>query len=156
MVVASRIAGRLRIRSEALKQEPRLLAVREALLATPGVGGVEANPRVGSLLVLYSEAATKAEEILKVVSNSLESGPGPGSAGERRRKSVEGPPTCRATLTMKLARKRKIRKVGLLTSLALNLLGAIFDLKKLHLPAGLIFVALVGDHVYQRRARVFS
>ncbi|MBI4765810.1 MAG: hypothetical protein HY787_14625 [Deltaproteobacteria bacterium] len=156
MDVASHIEGRVRVRSQMLKRGPRLSMVREALLSTPGVGRVEANPRVGSLLVLYSGTVTKIEKILKVVSDILENGDGAGSATELKKKLGGSPQAGRISMTRIPVAKRKIKRIGLLASMGLILGAATFDLKKLHLLAGITFLALLGDHLYQRRRQVFA
>ncbi len=65
MEITSHFESRVRIRDEGLKKEPLLSRAREALLAMPGVSEVEANPRVGSLLVLYAAAVTAVEKMMK-------------------------------------------------------------------------------------------
>jgi len=81
MLVASNIAGRLRVRDEKLRKEPLAANIREKLLETPGVTGVEANPRVGSLLVLYSAAVEGVESILELISGLLDKGVAAVAAG---------------------------------------------------------------------------
>jgi len=174
MVVASLVDGRVRIRDEGLKREELVTRVSEALLATPGVSGVEANPRVGSLLVLFSAALTAVEKILKTVSDlvgsseemrdSAEPAQNPGklpfaerasSAIPRVRKkllSLVG----RASLAIPPGAKRNLVNIGMLASLALSLAAAVFGMKKLHILAGIIFVALFGDHFYQKRDVMFA
>ena len=173
MVVASLLDGRIRIRDEGQKKEPLASRVREALLAAPGVSSVEANPRVGSLLVLFSAAVTAVEKILKTVSDllgiaaespdSAEQAPSPGipfaerasSATSQVRKkllSLVG----RAALAVPPGAKRRMVNIGMLASLAVSLAAAIFGLKKLHILTGIIFVALFGDHFYQKKEAMFA
>ena len=174
MVVASLLDGRVRVRDEGLRREPLVNRVREALLALPGVDAVEANPRVGSLLIIYSAALTAVEKILKTVSNlvgSEEEGrdsaePAPGrektpfaekasSATARVRRqllSLVG----RAALAVPPATKKRLVNIGMLASLALSLAAAIFGFKKLHVLAGIVFVVLFGDHFYQKKEAMFA
>lgn len=165
MVVASQLEGRVRIRDEGLKREPLASRVKEALLATPGVSGVEANTRVGSLLVLYSAALTAAEKILKTVSQLLGSAREP--AGEAGQEGAEGAEAPRAAWKLPLPwrtphaersvlKRRVLNNIGMLAALTVSLVAAIFHLKKLHILTGVIFLALFGDHFYQRRARMFA
>ena len=174
MVVASLLEGRVRVRDEGLKKEPLVARVREALLELPGVSAVEANPRVGSLLVIYSAALTAAEKVLRTVSDLVGSGeefregaePAQGrektpfaekasSAASRVRSrmlSLVG----RAALAVPSGTKKRLVNIGMLASLALSLAAAIFGLKKLHILAGIVFVALFGDHFYQRKEQIFA
>ena len=152
MVVASVLDGRVRIRDEGLKREPLVTRVREALLATPGVSQVEANPRVGSLLVLYSAALTAVEKILKMVSELLGSGEEVKPAQSTGRRLLG-----RVALAVpSVLKRRTINNIGMLASLVLSLAAAIFSLKKLHILTGILFVALFGKHFYERRAQMFA
>lgn len=162
MVVASLLDGRVRIRDEGLKREPLASRVREALLATPGVSGVEANTRVGSLLVLYSAALTAAEKILKTVSQLLGSAV-ETSASERPVQGEHPSTTWRLPLPWRtphaersILKRRMLGNVGMLAALTVSMVAAIFHLKKLHILTGIIFLFLFGDHFYQRRARMFA
>lgn len=149
MVVASHFEGRARIRDERLRNERVAASVREALLGSPGVDGVEANTRVGSLLILYSATVTGMERIQEVVSGFLGSVEEPVSAGRERiipRVSLSIPPRL----------KRNVVNVGMLASLLLSIVAAIFDLKKLHILTGILFLAFFGDHLYERRQLIFA
>ena len=157
MVVASLLEGRVRVRDEGLKREPLITRVREALLATPGVSEVEANPRVGSLLVLYSAALTAAEKILKTVSDLLGSGEevrGRGAAEPAR--SAWKMPSLGKLSPISPRVKGQLVNIGMLASLVISLAAAIFGLKKLHILTGIIFVVLFGDHFYQRKEYMFG
>ena len=182
MVVASILDGRVRIRDEGLKKEPLVAKVREELLATPGVTGVESNTRVGSLLVLYSAALAAVDSILKTVSHLLGSTEEVRPGAEPARTSERTPllkrikdavfPKVKKTLSgismpagvkQKLEnfrsgsvlKRRIVGNIGMLASLALSMGAALFGLKKLHIISGIVFLFLFGDHFYQRRARVF-
>lgn len=149
MVVASHFEGRLRIRDEGLKGEPLLSRVREALLATPGVSGVEANPRVGSLLVLYTAAKTTIEKVTKVVSDFLGSEK-KGDTAEVKRTIAKVPFSIPARV------KRNVTNFGMLSALFLSVAAAIFDLKKLHILTGIVFLALFGVHFFERKEYLFT
>lgn len=164
MVVASLLDGRVRIRDEGLKREPLVARVREELLATPGVSEVEVNTRVGSLLVLYSAAVTAAEKILKTVSQLLGSAEA-ASGSEQPARSGSARPGIFAKLSRfkdasfaepSVFKRRVLNNIGMLVSLVASLGAAIFGLKKLHILTGVVFLALFGDHFYQRRARMFA
>jgi cation transport ATPase len=162
MVVASMLDGRVRIRDEGLKREPLASRVKEELLATPGVSSVEANTRVGSLLVLYSAALTAAEKILKTVAQLLGS-EAETSASEQPAQGEQSSGSWKLPLPWRtphaersVLKRRVLNNIGMLASLTFSLVAAIFHLKKLHILTGIIFLALFGDHFYQRRARMFA
>ena len=156
MVVASLLDGRVRIRDEGLKREPLVTRVREALLATPGISQVDANPRVGSLLILYSAALTAVEKILKMVSELLGSGVEASGSAEPAQSTGRRLLGKVSLAVPSVLKTRTINNIGMLASLALSLAAAIFSLKKLHILAGIIFVALFGRHFYERRTRMFA
>lgn len=152
MVVASHFDGRVRIRDEGLKREPLLARVRETLLAAPGVSGVEGNPRVGSLLVLYSAAVTALDKILETVAGLI----GSGEAGEEGAEAgafarVSAKISSRVPFSIPARVKRNVTNIGMLGALLLSVVAAIFDLKKLHILAGIVFLALFGVHVFERK-----
>ena len=164
MVVASLLDGRVRIRDEGLKKGPLATRVREALLAAPGVSAVEVNPRVGSLLVLYSAAVTAAEKILKKLAQLLGSEV-ESSGGANRVESEQGRARVFAKLQFpwrtpqaegSVLKRRVLNNIGMLAALTASMVAAIFHLKKLHILTGIIFLFLFGDHFYQRRARMFA
>lgn len=151
MVVASHVAGRIRIRDEKLRREAVAGRVRDALAATPGVSDVEVNPRVGSVLVIYSPAVTEGNKILSDVSELL------GSVSGEEGASVAPAKVCpRISLSLSPRVKRNVVNIGMLSALVLSLAALLFHLKKLHYLAGIVFVALFGDHLYERRQLLFG
>lgn len=156
MVVASLLSGRLRVRDEGLKREPLVDRVRDALMGTPGVAQVDANPRVGSLLVLYDAALAAAEQILKTIAELLGSAGEAGGQEEPRSASGRIPFVGKASLSVSPAVRRKVVNLGMLASLLLSVAAAILDFKKLHILAGVVFLALFGDHFFQRREQMFA
>lgn len=155
MVVASILNGRVRVRDEALKREPLAAQVRDALLATPGVAAAEVNPRVGSMLVLYDAALAAVEQILKTIEGFIGTGiQESGSVAPQRPGRM--PLAGRLSLSLTPAVKRRVVNTGMLVSLALSVAAAVLDFKKLHILAGILFLALFGDHLYQRKEQMFA
>jgi hypothetical protein len=157
MEVSSHFEGRIRIRDEGLKKEPLLAKAREALLAMPGVSGVEANPRVGSLLILYAAAVTAVQKMMKTLSEIL------GSREVNADPVGSAPASGRIPLVRRVSsaipsvlKKRILNNIGMLVSLGISLGAAVFYLKKLHVLAGIIFVGMFGIHLFERRMRVFA
>jgi hypothetical protein len=174
MEVSSHFEGRVRVRDAGLKQEPLLAKAREALLALPGVSEVEANPRVGSLLVLYSAAVTAAGKILRVLSEILGIEEPAESAVPLEEAAGRAGATLGRTLGSTLAKtlgkivprvpfavpallkKRIVNNIGMLVSLGLSLGAAALYFKKIHILAGIVFVGFFGIHLFERRKMVFA
>lgn len=150
MVVSSHFEGRARIRDEGLRKEPLITRAREALLAMPGVSGVEGNARVGSLLVLYNAAVTGIEKIIETVADLK----GSVEVGVEARGG--GRVSARPLFSIPARVKRNVTNFGMLAALLLSVAAAIFDLKKLHILAGIVFLALFGVHFFERKEYLFA
>lgn len=133
-MVASSFAGRVRIRDRQLADPEVLHAVGAALEARAGILEVSGNPRVGSVLICYDEEAMGLDDVLEAV-GAFFSPPGPGEAAPRGGRGRGG-----------------WVKVGMLGSLGLSLAGAALGAKKLHVIAGLVFLATVAAHVIDKEA----
>ena len=160
MVVASVVDGRVRIRDEKLKNASTVERVKDELMANSEVSSVEGNHRVGSLLVLYDAARGAVEKILKAVSELLGSEIDLGESAA----PAEAKPRCSfqlRSLAEKLRfpasvrTKKKMLNWALLGTFLVSITAALFYLKRVHVLAGLLFTALVADHVYSRRAQMF-
>ena len=149
MTITSHFEGRVRIRDERLREDKLATEIKEALLSSPGVAQVESNPRVGSLLVFYSVAATGIEQILKKIAELI------GSEMEDAAARVK-----RTTSKIMEAVPAKIKKnvvnFGMLASLLLSVAAAAIDLKKLHIFTGVIFLAFFGFHFFERKDWIFA
>ncbi len=155
MLIASHFEGRARIRDEKLTSGSLISEVREKLLEMPGVSGVEANSRTGSLLVLYSAAKTGFDSIIELISEMI------GSYVEKETTEAgtteKGYDCCgKISLTIPPGFRKAAVNIGMLASISFSLVAIIFHLKKLHVLTGIIFVALMGDHVLERRQRIFA
>ena len=152
MLIASHFDGRIRIRDQQLTNKGVAQAMSEALSALPGVGQVTVNERVGSLLVIYSAAVTKLQSIMVRISGLLgEAPPMPTSAPSGKEDG------CVTGLrSLRLPGKKKAVNLGMLASLVTSMLGIIFGLKKLHVAAGVLFLAVFGVHIFERRRVMFA
>lgn len=103
--------------------------MRHLLLALPGVQSAADDPRVGSLLVTYDPAQTSEAAI--VLALDL------GSLPERPTESRAFPRMPQGT-------------AGMALSLAVSLGAAAAGIKWLHVASGVVFVTLVGAHVFSR------
>jgi hypothetical protein len=135
--------GRIRVRDEALKAPALVEAVREAVLALPGVQAVTDNRRIGSLLIVYDAAATNGVVVRHVLGRFL-------PEEERRGAAKAGILPGRSCLSA-LPDRRRMLGTGLAASFLLTAAGAGLHLKALHTVAGIVFSALAGIHLYDKR-----
>lgn len=131
--ISSSVPGRLRIRHAALRL-PEAARLVSTLAALPGVAAVQHNPRVGSLLLTYDVARLPEADLLSMLSRH--------AAAFADRVSEDGTchPVSPGMITASLA-----------GTLGLTVLGAIVGRKRLHVTAGLLFLASVGGHVLMVR-----
>jgi hypothetical protein len=128
-VIVSSTPGRVRVRHPALRSQSRADQARDALLAIAGVQSVAGDARVGSLLVSYDPAHTSEATVVA----ALQLGELPARVAEPR----AWPRIPSGT-------------AGMAVSLSVSLGAAAAKLKWLHVAAGVVFVALVGVHVFGR------
>jgi hypothetical protein len=151
MVIASSIEGRLRIRDEGLTKEEMAHAVRDTLLAIPGVDEVTVNRRVGSLLIVYGKAVSGVERILTALADLFGLNASPAKEFEDTTPALRLP---RISLDRKISR-RAVVNLGMLSSLLVSMVGVLLDATGLHVAAGVIFLVLFGIHVFERRKSLF-
>jgi hypothetical protein len=154
MVIASCIDGRLRVRDELLRNTAAADAVRRVLLAAPGVREVSANPRAGSLLIIYQQAQTTLRKITDLLNRYLlPERSVPASLAERsptERRSHDrriGPPTRRSELFP----RRQAVNLGMLAALLVSMAGAVLGAKMLHIVAGVVFLGVLAIHLFDKR-----
>lgn len=152
MLIASHFDGRIRIRDQQLTNKGVAQAISEAVSALPGVGQVTVNERIGSLLIIYSAAVTKLQSIMERISGLL------GEAPPLPTNVLSGKEDCcvPGLRSLRLPSKKGAVNLGMLASLVTSMLGIIFGLKKLHVAAGLLFLALFGIHIFERRRAMFA
>jgi hypothetical protein len=154
MLIASHFDGRIRIRDQQLTNKGVAQAMSEALSALPGVGQVTVNERVGSLLVIYSAAVTKLQSIMERISELLgEASPLPLGAPSGKE---DGCGSGLRLPALRLPDKKAAVNLGMLATLVTSMLGIIFGLKKLHVAAGILFLAVFGIHIFERRRAMFA
>jgi len=159
MVIASCIDGRLRIRDEVLRNASAAETVRRALLAVPGIREVSANPRAGSLLVLYHQAQTTLRKITDLLrrhllpERSATASLPERSASERRAHDRRTLPTRRSELASGI--RRRAVNLGMLAALLVSMAGAVLDAKTLHIVAGVFFLGVLAIHLFDKRRSLF-
>jgi len=148
MDVVSETNGRMRVRDSRLRDGDAAQKVREVLIEIPGVLGVSINPRAGSALLHYEPSGNLRDEILSCIGNQLQS---PQSTTRSLGTTVR-------TLGKKVPvlYTRRVVKAGLLTSLAMTLMGVIFDREKLHVVSGFVYIGFVGLHLIMKRRLLFA
>lgn len=147
MVIASHVEGRLRVRDPRLRQPRVLYALREKLLLRPDVREVSCNPKVGSLLVLYRSLRNSFREISSLLGEFL------GRAVPSAPKAAPAPktsPRCRPLLS-----RRRVVNFGMLASLLASLIASAGS-TQLHILAGLIFLGILGVHLFDKRATLLA
>ncbi|OGT97978.1 MAG: hypothetical protein A2079_08255 [Geobacteraceae bacterium GWC2_48_7] len=149
MQIASCIDGRVRFRDPKLTNKNVAEIVYEKLTALPGINSITVNNKTGSLLVVYSTAVAGLQKIMDAVTGLL------GAAQEptRDRRSAERRYEERRSGGF-LVRKAVVN-YGMLTSLLVSMLGILVG-KKLHVAAGVLFLAVLGVHLIDKRKTVLA
>jgi hypothetical protein len=127
-VIVSSTPGRVRVRHPALRAKSRAAQARATLLALPGVQRAADDSRVGSLLVTYDPARTSEAAVVAAI--------------ELGAPTLHAEPRAWPRIPSGTA--------GMAVSLSVSLGAAATKLKWLHVAAGIVFVALVGVHVFGR------
>ncbi|BCS53185.1 hypothetical protein [Geobacter sp. SVR] len=139
--------GRFRARDEAFKVAALVGAVRDALLAVPGMVEVADNRRVGSLLIVYDVSATNSAAVLDVLGRFLP---------QDSRGAAKVCRFSRPAVGFTLPGKRRMINAGLLASFVASAAGAGLHLKALHVATGIIFSAFAGIHMFDKRQTLLS
>lgn len=160
-LIASSVAGRLRLRHEALRQPQRLQVLAQHLSACPAVTGVQAKPQAASIVVYYDCAqwsvAHSCQQIEALVRQVLP---------ELLASSAPAEPTSTPTIAplphghshgQRKHRKHRTRHANrwakrvMLGSLALSMLLALRGAKRGHALTGLVFLHALGLHLWVHR-----
>ena len=136
VTVAHRLPGRLRLRLPRGYRPPSLLAaVRDAVLALPGVSRVEVDAATGSVLVLHDQTQASCDRIGCAVAStaglSFQSPDDEHADAPSARAAAPAVPPARSLRAVAAAANRTVR----------GLTGGLFDLRFL-VPAALAAIAL--------------
>lgn len=82
-ILVSDVPGRIRLRGALLRQPALLASLTHALQSLPGMFGVEANARVGSLLLVFDVTRLSRDEIGAQLAPLLEQARGPAQPSGR-------------------------------------------------------------------------
>lgn len=136
-MIASFMEGRVRLRTDALKDPEKLRMVEDTIKSQNGVLSTLANPRTGSLLVEYDPERIPKETLL-MAAGMLEKELGLCPEEPRRGKKMLQIINPGAELLL------------LTGTLGFSMLGGVVN-KRLHVAAGVLFLLLCGKHLYSRR-----
>uniref|UniRef100_I2Q2G8 HMA domain-containing protein n=1 Tax=Desulfovibrio sp. U5L TaxID=596152 RepID=I2Q2G8_9BACT len=149
-MIASCIEGRLRLRHPALTDATLLREVAEQVAALPGITGVDANPRTGSLLVTHDDSIATAdlvalaEQYAASRAEALAAAPAkPAGRKEKKKPNVA-----------KI--KRRTQKIGLATCMAGAVATGLADTKAAHLVFGLGLAGFAAWHLTMYRRRFLA
>lgn len=150
-MITSFIEGRVRFRSNALKNPEIMAKVEAAISGLEGIESLVTNTRTGSLLLRYNPEAI-SNEMLLMAATALQEELGETGALENEKEQN------RACVLPDLAKLFKGRR-GELNLLAAALLGTAAGpllSKRMHMWAGGLFLALSAKHLYDRRKQMFK
>jgi cation transport ATPase len=155
MQIASCINGRIRFRDQKLTNKNVAETVCERLTALPGVSSISVNNKTGSLLVIYSTAVAGLQKIMDAVTGLL--GAVEEYIGERRsaERRYEERRSGISNILPGLPARKAIVNYGMLTSLLVSMFGILVG-KKLHVAAGVLFLAVLRVHLADKRKTVLA
>jgi|GEM_PF-1959825 len=144
-MIASCIEGRIRFRHPALCDQELLETVAGQVAAMPGITGIEANPRTGSLLVTHDDSIASADLVaMAEAMASQNAGLIEAAARPARPKFKRG------------QIKRRTQKIGLATCMAGAMATGLADTKAAHLAFGFALAGFATWHLYMYRRRFMA
>lgn len=162
-LIASSVAGRLRLRHEALRQPQRLQVLAQHLSACPAVTGVQAKPQAASIVVYYdcaqwsvAHSCQQIETLVREVLPELVRSSAPAEPTSAPMSAPLPPPHGHGHGQRK-HRKHRTRHANrwakrvMLGSLALSMLLALRGAKRGHALTGLVFLHALGLHLWVHR-----
>lgn len=146
MIITSIIPGRIRVRDQRLTLGGEAERLRSSLLAMPGVCNVIVAPRTGSLLITCCSATETMQQILALLTTVF------GNAENSRNHNA-----CRCSeLFSPPARLHKNTvNLGMIISLLTSLIGVALGAETLHIAAGVLFLATLSVHLFERRRAIY-
>ena len=142
--------GRIRVRDGKLKDRRIAGELEKELHAVGGIGEIRYNRRTGSLLIFFDTAVADRKSILRHIEETV--GGSLPAGGLPNRKRADG-----GTLLPHFSViSRRACTGGMAASLAVSLLGVAAGGAKLHAAAGIVFIALLGAHMYRHNKTLFA
>lgn len=146
MIITSIIPGRIRIRDQRLTLGNEAEHLRSSLLAMPDVCGVTVAPRTGSLLITCSSATETMQQILAFLTTAFGGAESSSSHGACRGPELFSP-------TARL--HKNTVNLGMIISLLTSLAGVALGAETLHIAAGVLFLAALSVHLFERRRAIY-
>ncbi len=146
-MIASCIEGRIRFRHPALSDPELLEIVTSQLAAMPGITGIEANPRTGSVLVSHDASVATSDLVAMAEALAATHAEALASAAPAKPARKPMPP---AQL------KRRTQKIGLATCMAGAVATGLADTKAAHLTFGFALAGFAAWHFYMHRRRFLA
>jgi heavy-metal-associated domain-containing protein len=153
-MVVSSIDGRLRIRHQELLNPDVAERLKTSLGSETGVQTVAVNTRVGSLLITYDTRSADREALKIKLSPYMGEGDAAGVGGKLSLAVREK--AAAAGRALSAVNARKAIGAGMLGSLLLSMIGALFGAKTLHIVAGLVFLLFMMLHLLKNGNMIFS
>lgn len=150
-MITSFIVGRVRFRSNALKNPETMAKVESAINGLEGIESLATNVRTGSLLLHYNPEAI-SNEMLLMAATALQEELGEADAGESKKEQGHA---CVLPDLAKLFKGRQ-GELNLLAAALLATAAGPLVSKRLHMWAGGLFLALSAKHLYDRRKQMFK
>jgi hypothetical protein len=134
-MIVSTVSGRIRVRSNLLKQKGFARDVQGQAERIPGVSEVRVNPAAGSLVVSYDPRLADTEAL----------------EGELEALCFRRPPVPRPA-NGELARQfNRATKIGMVTSLGTAVALGFMGKKRAHIGFGTAFLALASLHIWRNQ-----
>ncbi|MHC1788764.1 HMA2 domain-containing protein [Solidesulfovibrio sp.] len=146
-MIASCIEGRIRFRHPALSDPELLEIVTGQLAEMPGITGIEANVRTGSVLVTHDASVATGD--LVAMAEALAATHAEALAATTPAK----PPKKKMTPAQI---KRRTQKIGLASCMAATVVTGLADTKSAHLTFGFALAGFAAWHLYMYRRRFLA
>lgn len=143
MIITSIIPGRIRIRDQRLCSSDKAEQLRSDLLGMDGIGNVTVSPRTGSLLICCSSATETMQEIMAFLGKLF------GQTEDTGQQSS-------GLFAPNSRLHRNSVNLGMIISLLTSLIGVALGAETLHIAAGVLFLATLSIHLFERRRQIYS
>ena len=153
--LVSVLSGRLRVRDARLCDDAFVVRLGARLVELAAVESASFDCRTGSLLLLH-RLGEKLEEVVALLENA---GLGGLASTKEPARPSEVPSSVPAPERPKAKANgtgvRRALNLGMLASFGLNLGALVTGTKKLHSVSGVVFAALLAEHLRRHRKNLF-
>ncbi len=145
MIITSTIPGRIRIRDQRLTSTGQAEQIRTDLLTMHGVHDVTIASRTGSLLIIYTAATETMQQILAFLTTVF---------GNAEDSHIPGACHCSKLFSPTARLHKNAVNLGMIISLLTSLIGIVLGAETLHIAAGVLFLATLSVHLFERRRAI--